>query len=189
MLKQFYKRGIYKIVDINRKMGFFFRRMKYLFHPDIHIGKKVRIGKNVKIGVLFGGSIRIEKFTEILDGCIIWTYGGDINIGSNCSINPYTIIYGHGGTTIGDNVLIAGHCMIIPSNHIFASPSLLIREQGLSELGINIENDVWIANGCTILDGVIIGTGSVIGARSVVTKDVEPNTVVVGAPAKKIKHR
>jgi len=52
-----------------------------------------------------------------------------------------------------------------------------------------IGNDVWIGNGAIVLRGIKIGDGAVIGAGAVVTKDVDPYTVVVGAPAKPIKKR
>ncbi|NJL71859.1 MAG: chloramphenicol acetyltransferase [Candidatus Competibacteraceae bacterium] len=52
-----------------------------------------------------------------------------------------------------------------------------------------IGNDTWIGHGATIMPGVIVGDGSVIGAGAVVTKNVDPYTVVVGVPAKPIKKR
>ena len=52
-----------------------------------------------------------------------------------------------------------------------------------------IENDVWIGDGVVIMPGVKIGMGSIVGANSVVTKDIEPYSVVVGIPAKHIKFR
>ncbi len=52
-----------------------------------------------------------------------------------------------------------------------------------------IGNDVWIGCEAAIMPGVTIGDGAIIGARSVVTKDVEPYTIVAGNPAKKIRHR
>ena len=136
-----------------------------------------------------GGKIFIGKNSQILDGVLILTYGGTIDIGENCNINPYTIIYGHGGTKIGNNVLIAGHCMIIPNNHIFSDKNIPISKQGCIAKGITIEDDVWIGHGCSILDGVTIGKGSIIAAGSVVSKSVEAYSVVAGVPAKKIKER
>ncbi|MFM6647643.1 MAG: DapH/DapD/GlmU-related protein [Microcystis panniformis] len=65
----------------------------------------------------------------------------------------------------------------------------LIRLQGETKQGIVIEDDVWIGCGCKILDGINIGKSSVIGAGSVLTKDVEPYSVVVGVPGKVIKKR
>jgi len=52
-----------------------------------------------------------------------------------------------------------------------------------------IENDVWIGYGATIMPGVKIGAGAVVGAMSVVTKDVEPYTIVGGNSAKLIRKR
>ena len=52
-----------------------------------------------------------------------------------------------------------------------------------------IGNDVWIGNGATIMQGVKIGDGAIIGTNSLVTKDVEPYTIVGGNPAKEIRKR
>jgi acetyltransferase-like isoleucine patch superfamily enzyme len=54
---------------------------------------------------------------------------------------------------------------------------------------INIGNDVWICENVLIMSGVTIGDGAIIGANSIVTKDVEPYTIVAGSPTKKIKSR
>lgn len=136
-----------------------------------------------------GGTIMVGEGTEILDGVVMMTYGGSISIGSHCSINPYAVLYGHGGLQIGDNVLIAAHSVIIPANHIYSDSKTLIRFQGESKKGIIIEDDVWIGSGCQVLDGVRIGKGAVLAAGSVVNKDVPSNAVVAGVPAKIIKYR
>ncbi|RWU08706.1 acyltransferase [Pedobacter chitinilyticus] len=118
------------------------------------------------------------------------TYGGKITIGNNCSINPYTIIYGHGnGVEIGSNVLIAGHCMIIPSNHNFRDNKVPINQQGSTSRGIKIENDVWLGTGVKVLDGVTIAKGCIIAAGAVVTKSTEAYGIYMGVPAKKTKSR
>ena len=54
---------------------------------------------------------------------------------------------------------------------------------------VEIGNDVWIGEGVCIISGVKIGDGAVIGAHAVVTKDVEPYTVMAGIPAKPIRRR
>lgn len=152
-------------------------------------GKSVVVARTAIVECRGGGNIFIGDETEILDGVMLLTYGGDIRIGARCSVNAYTVIYGHGNTTIGDDVLIAGHCMIIPNQHVFTSRETPIRIQGNTSLGITIENDVWIGHGCSILDGVHIGKGAVIGAGSVVTKDVASYEVVGGVPAELIRNR
>ena len=52
-----------------------------------------------------------------------------------------------------------------------------------------IGNDVWIGEDCLIMSGVTIGDGAVIGARSIVTKTVDPYSINVGSPARKVKQR
>lgn len=156
---------------------------------NIFLCTTTKITESAKVETRFGGEIFIGENTEVLDGVLILTYGGKIKIGNDCSINPYTIIYGHGGVEVGNNVLIAGHCMIIPNNHNFSNKNISIREQGNTSKGIIIEDDVWIGHACSILDGVTLGKGSVISAGSVVTKSVEPYTIVAGIPAKTINKR
>ena len=99
------------------------------------------------------------------------------------------MIYGHGDTIIGDNVLIAGGCMIIPANHNFRTKQLPIVEQGLTAQGIKIHSDVWIGHGCSVLDNVTLGQGSVVAAGSVVNKSCPPFSVLAGVPACVIKTR
>lgn len=135
------------------------------------------------------GIISIGANSGLDKGVILRAYGGSIQIGSNCTINPYSIIYGGGGLVIGNNVRIAAHTIIIPSNHIFTDPDQTIHEQGLSQEGIIIEDDVWIGAGVRILDGVIIKEGTVVGAGAVVTKTTEQYAIVAGVPARKISMR
>jgi acetyltransferase-like isoleucine patch superfamily enzyme len=158
-------------------------------NQNIQLGLNVKISPTSRIETRYGGSIKIGNGTEILDGVLILTYGGNIEIGENCSINPYTVIYGHGNTFIGNDVLIAGHCMIIPNNHSYADSQIPIRLQGTSRIGISIMDNVWIGHGCTILDGCQIERGVIVAAGSVVRGEIEENTIVAGIPAKVIKKR
>lgn len=161
-----------------------------LLMRNISIGEQNKIHPLSLLDTSLGGHISIGNSNEILNGCLLMTYGGKISIDSGCSINPYTIIYGHGkGTRIGKNVLIAGHCMLIPANHIFSRTDIPINQQGTSSKGIIIEDDVWIAAGCKILDGVTIGKGSIIAAGTIVSKSVEPYSIVAGVPSKVLKMR
>lgn len=156
----------------------------------IKIGKKSMIYKNTVVETNNGGSIKIGADCEIMPGVCIMTYGGIIKIGDRCSINPYTVIYGPGkGTIIGNDVLIAGHCMIVSVNHNFEDISKPINQQGWNSKGIVIEDNVWIAGGCRILDGITIGNGAIVAAGSVVNKDVPKNAIVAGAPAVILKYR
>jgi acetyltransferase-like isoleucine patch superfamily enzyme len=161
------------------------RSYRYILSPNVKIAKGVRIGSRVLLKNWNGGKIIIGKRTCIEDNAMLLSMGGDIIIGDDSTVNPFTIIYGQGGCRIGNGVRIAAHCTIIPSNHQFQDISRPIFEQGLINKGIVIEDDVWIGTGVRILDGVRIASGCVIGAGSVVTKSTEPNGVYVGVPAHK----
>jgi acetyltransferase-like isoleucine patch superfamily enzyme len=136
-----------------------------------------------------GGVIKIGSNCHLMHGVLIVTYGGDIKIGNYSSVNPYSILYGSGGLTIGDDVRIAAHVVIVTSNHNFIDTETPIRRQGITKKGVVIEDDVWIGTNVTILDGVIIEKGSVIAAGSVVNKNIIRGDIVAGIPAKKIKNR
>lgn len=104
-------------------------------------------------------------------------------MGDHCSLNPFAIIYGHGGATLGNRVRIAEHTVIIPADHNFRSPAPL-HESGVTCVGISIGNDVWLVAGARILDGVAIGNRSVVGAGAVVTRSIPPGCVATGVPAR-----
>ncbi|MCW8090219.1 acyltransferase [Alteromonas sp. ASW11-130] len=88
--------------------------------------------------------------------------------------------------TIGENVHVGPRVMFETMNHG------LVYEEGKgrtrSSKPIVVEDGVWIGGGCMVIQGVTIGKGAVVAAGAVVTKDVLPNTVVGGIPAKFIKN-
>ncbi|WP_292858730.1 sugar O-acetyltransferase [Mesorhizobium sp.] len=112
------------------------------------------------------------------------TGGSDISIGRNVFINQNCTFYDLGGLDIGDDVMIGPNVSIITSGHPLA-PSQ--RRAFVVAKPIVIERNVWIAAGATIIGGVTIGENSVVAAASVVTRDVAPNTLVGGNPARPIR--
>jgi acetyltransferase-like isoleucine patch superfamily enzyme len=117
--------------------------------------------------------IRINSYAEINEFVIIRTFDSPVVIGKYTQINPFTVIYVGSGVCIGDNVMIAPHCMIASGNHNYKQLDKPIR----------FADD--IAKGQIVIeDGVRIGHNAVIGANSVVTKDVKPFEIVSGVPAK-----
>ena len=161
----------------------------YDFCHSWRYGKK--IGKHTFVGskVRMEGNVQIGSNTDIHPYVQLLASGGKILIGDNCSVNHFSIIYGHGNCIIGNNVRIAAHCVIIPANHCYNRRDIPIYRQGLVTKGIVIEDDVWIGANVTVLDGVHIGTGAIIGAGATVTKDVLPYSVNGGVPSKLLKMR
>ena len=111
-------------------------------------------------------------------------HGTEIRIGRNVFINQNCTIYDLGGVEIGDDVLIGPNVSIITSGHPL-EPSQ--RRAGVTASPIAIGRNVWIAAGATVIGGVTIGENSVVAAGAVVTRDVPPNTLVAGVPAKVVR--
>ncbi|MDO6450501.1 acyltransferase [Oceanobacillus profundus] len=110
-----------------------------------------------------------------------------LSLGSNISIHAYSYIDAVGNIDIGDNVSIANHTSLISFEHTWEDTSLPIKYNKIVNGSILIKEDVWIGSGCRILSNVTLGRRSIIAAGAVVTKEVIPNNIVGGVPAKVIK--
>jgi len=112
------------------------------------------------------------------------TGGPDTRIGRNVFVNQNCTFYDLGGLDIADDVMIGPNVSLITSGHPIA-PSK--RRAFVTAKPIVIERNVWVAAGATIIGGVTVGENSVVAAGSVVTRDVPPNTLVGGNPARVIR--
>lgn len=153
--------------------------------------EKLRLGEEVDIRahVRIRGAVSIGSKSSIREYVLLDAREGRIDIGSNCSVNDYCVLYGHGGLTIGDDVRMATHTVVVAADHRFSDPNVLIREQGVDAKPITIGDDVWIGANVCILAGVEIGHGAVIGAGAVVSESIEPMSIAVGNPARVVKKR
>jgi acetyltransferase-like isoleucine patch superfamily enzyme len=114
-----------------------------------------------------------------------FTAGGlDITVGRNVFVNQNCTFYDLGGLDVADDVMIGPNVSIITSGHPL-EPSQ--RRASVIARPIVIERNVWIAAGATIIGGVTVGENSVVAAGAVVTRDVPPNTLVGGNPARIIR--
>lgn len=118
----------------------------------------------------------IRDMVEIGDNCVIMM-GSVINIGAVIGKN----------TMIDMNVVLGGRAVIGDNCHIGAGAVIAGVIEPPSADPVVIEENVLIGANAVVLEGVRIGAGSVVAAGSVVTKNIEPNSVVVGSPAKVIK--
>jgi acetyltransferase-like isoleucine patch superfamily enzyme len=105
----------------------------------------------------------------------------NVKIGKNVVVMTNSLFMSAGGITIEDDVLVAANAQLISNNH---DPE---EHQILTCKPVVLKRNCWIGAGATILPGVTVGENAIVGAGAVVTKDVEPNTVVGGIPAKLIK--
>ncbi|RMD74005.1 MAG: acetyltransferase [Lentisphaerae bacterium] len=161
-------------------------------HGDVRIHPSALIHPEARICAR-DGRIEIGEDSLVAPGTCLQ---GNVRIGRNCSVQMNGILVGYGRAddssgliTIGDNVRIAAHCMMIAANHNFERTEIPIARQGLSFAPITVEDDVWIGGYVKITAGVRVGHGSVIGMGSVVTRDIPPMSVAVGVPARVIRRR
>ena len=114
-----------------------------------------------------------------------------LSIGKGTSIGEMNNIRAGGGSIrIGEKCILSQHISIVAANHLTARDQFMIDQPWDTRKNfIVIEDDVWIGSGVQIMPGVTVGKGAVIGAGSVVTKDVEPYSIVVGSPAKLVRMR
>ena len=148
--------------------------------------KNVEVGENVRIfnfvnayGCSIGDNSRVGAFVEIQKGA---------TIGKSCKISSHTFICE--GVHIEDNVFI-GHGVMF-TNDLFpratrpdGTPQT---EEDWTLVRTYVKKGASIGSNATILAGVTIGENALVGAGAVVTKDVAPNAVVAGSPAKFFKN-
>jgi len=162
------------------------------FASNIRLGARVYLDQNVYIHACPNG-VSIGDDTLVMHGSILHVYNfrgmkqSGISIGKNSLIGEHNVIRGQGGVTIGDRVYTSPFVQIVSVNHVFDDPDVPFADQGITAEGVVIEDDVWIGSGAVITDGVRIGKGAVVAGGAVVTKNVEPHTIVGGVPAKVIR--
>ncbi len=130
---------------------------------------------------LFGADLRAT--IGVSPTCRVWA-PWNLHIGEFVSLGQNVDLYSVSPITIGSQVVISRDAYICTASHDISSSSM-----ELTYKPIVIGSYVWIAAKAFVGPGVTIGEGAVVGACAVVTKDVEPWTVVAGNPAKFIKKR
>lgn len=130
---------------------------------------------------LFGANVRWSS--NVLPSCKIWQ-PWRLTMGAYACLSADVDCYTVAPIILGDNVTVSQGVKLCTASHDIASKIM-----ELTYKPISICANSWVAGWSIILPGVTIGEGAVVAAGSVVTKDVEPWTVVGGNPAKVIKKR
>ena len=143
---------------------------------DVKLGHEVKLSKFINLyGCEVGDETKIGAFVEIQKNA---------KVGKRCKISSHTFICE--GVTIEDNVFIGHGVTFINDSYPRATTSGggLQTEADWKVEQTVVKKGASIGSGATILSNVRIGENAIVGAGSVVTKDVPPNTIVVGNPAK-----
>lgn len=192
-----YQRGRYLFAKYKGVFGFLSSLYKVL--PlrcrknafERHRNTRGKLGIGLRYVILKSITDSVGENVAIFPGVYIFN-PENIVIGNNVSIHSMTYMecgYVKGGITIDDDVSIAHGVTIMGTTHRFDDHNEKIRNQGIYNESVHIEENVWIGAKVAVLSGVTIGRGSVIGAGAVVNKTLEPEGVYVGVPARRVKDR
>ncbi len=146
---------------------------------DVVLGKDVKIFDFVNLyGCSIGDNSKVGTFVEIQKNSVI---------GKNCKISSHTFICE--GVEIEDNVFVGHNVTFINDKYPRATNTdgSMQLEKDWKVVKTFVKRGATIGSSATILCGVTVGENAVVGAGSVVTKDIPPNTVVAGVPAKIIR--
>ena len=148
--------------------------------PDVKLGRDVKLSKFINLyGCEIGDETKIGAFVEIQKNA---------SVGQRCKISSHTFICE--GVTIEDNVFIGHGVMFINDSYPRATApgGNLQTEADWKVERTVIKKGASVGSGATILSNVTVGENAIVGAGSVVTKDVAPNSIVAGNPAKFLRH-
>ncbi len=159
------------------------RLLEGIFRVAVHVGRILRLGfvRRLVRNAWWKARLQAMGDESTIYPFVMIHEPEHVRIGARCAIAEFVHIWGSGGITIGNDVLIASHAAITSVTH---DPKARCFRETTVRKAVEIGDNVWIGAGAIILPGISIGMGSIIGAGAVVTKSVPPGTLIVGVPGK-----
>lgn len=173
--------------------GTVWERNVRLWHPcKMWIGDRVAVDEGCQLDArgCTAGQFHIGDDALISRGCIVSAKDGPVSIGARANIGAGCVMYSFTRLEIGEDSMLAALCYVGGGGYVVRGRiDQPLSAQLAPRRGVAIERDCWLGAGVTVLDGVRVGRGSVIGAGAVVTRDVEPYSIMAGVPARRIGTR
>ena len=155
-------------------------------------------------GVRFGAGCDVRAGLSLLVGPC-----GSVEFGSDCVLDRSLTIEAEGRLTVGARTIFGHHCTLAARDvleigedcllaemvsvrdhdHCFDRLDVPIRKQGAVSAPVKIGRNVWLGAKVTVVKGVTIGDNAIVGANAVVTKDIPPNAIAAGVPARVLRFR
>lgn len=157
-------------------------------HPRVSFGRRCDIRRGVRIRVARGASVGFGA-NCVLDEGLVAECRGRLLVGDGTVFGHHCTLAAAESIEIGRDCLIAELVSIRDHDHQFSSTAVSILNQGRRVEPVSIGQGVWLGAKVTVTPGVTIGDGCVVGANSVVSRDLPPFSVAVGAPARVIRTR
>ena len=176
------------------------RLMQFLYREPLLRYRSTTFGRDVTIEGVIPQIYGAGKI-HIGDNCVIgstntwvvgfpWSGDAELVIGDRVALGYRTLLSVATHLTIGADTMMAAYVQIFDNPSHPLSPARRLRHEGLrlDECApVTIGRNVWVGAGSMIMRGVTIGDNSVVAAGAIVTRDVPPNTLVAGNPAKPIR--
>ena len=158
----------------------------------IHLGDGVTIDDDCVLDARGrNGSIHLHDKVLLARSTIVRARDGVLTIGEGTDVGSGCILGTDSRLELGKDVLLAAFTYLVAGgNHNFDDPEIPVIQQGCtSRGGILVGDGAWLGARVTVLDGVKIGCDAIVGAHSLVTRDVPPQTIAYGCPAKVARER
>ena len=144
-------------------------------------GVKFEIGKDARL--------RLGRWCWVGNDTKIRVHEGVVSVGAKTVIGQECTISAFQHVAIGRECVVADRVMLIDFDHAVVEVERPIREQGIYKKDVNVGHNVWMGYGACVLRGCTVGDNSIIGTYAVVSRDIPPNAVATGVPARVIRRR
>jgi acetyltransferase-like isoleucine patch superfamily enzyme len=147
------------------------------------------IGPGVTLEIGRDAVLRLGRWCWIGHGTKIRAHEGEVSIGAKSVLGQECTISAFQHVSIGRECIVADRSMLIDFDHGVVEVERPIRLQGIYKRDVRVGHNCWIGYGACILRGATVGDNCVVGTNSVVTRDLPPDSVAAGAPARVLRRR